>query len=281
MPKVQTIGNPLSGKRRAEKRPAIIRVIIFLAIMCGILGVAKVVIGDGPNSVVENTTVATKDVPADAHKSPSLIRGKNVQKMKNLISNVEVKSDKEDEQDDGNEEEEEKDESGAEDEGELPATLTLNTIEGEIIINLRPDLSRESVQYIKALLDSPEPCRACRLYRAEQRGILQGILTKEDVPRGITKLGNCPKGVEVEKGEKCHGPMMTRGMVGWAAGEGGPDFFIDNYHKKADWWGNEHTVWGEVIDESSLEVIVGIFDLPTHKEGLTFLDTPIHIDISE
>lgn len=35
--------------------------------------------------------------------------------------------------------------------------------------------------------------------------------------------------------------MMTKGMVAWAAGDTGPDFFIDNYKRKADWWGTQHT----------------------------------------
>jgi len=159
----------------------------------------------------------------------------------------------------------------------LPKSLTLSTVEGEILINLRPDLSLDSVKYIKALLDSPKACKNCRLYRAEQRGILQGILVKDDVAPN-TVLGSCPEGVDTE--ELCHGPIMHRGLVGWAAGEGGPDFFIDNYKRVADWWGHEHTVWGEITDESSLNTVNGIFDLPKHKQGLTYLDTPIHIDMS-
>jgi hypothetical protein len=34
---------------------------------------------------------------------------------------------------------------------------------------------------------------------------------------------------------------MTKGMVAWAAGESGPDFFMNNYKAKADWWGTQHT----------------------------------------
>lgn len=160
----------------------------------------------------------------------------------------------------------------------MPETVSLLTSQGDIIINLRPDLALESVLYIKSLLDSPTPCKRCRFYRAEQKGILQGILKKDGItPNEV--LGSCPNNVIVEKGEKCHGPEMTRGMVGWAAGEGGPDFFIDNYKRPADWWGHEHTVWGEITDEESLEVVNSFFDLPAHKETLTFLDNPVHIDL--
>ena len=157
----------------------------------------------------------------------------------------------------------------------LPKSLTLATSQGSIVIELRPNQALESVQYINALLGSPEPCKICRFYRAEQRGILQGILKKTDVPPN-TVLGSCPD--EFKDVPKCHGPLMTRGMVGWAAGEGGPDFFIDNYPRPADWWSNDHTVWGEIIDRESLVVVDSFFDLPRHTDGLTYLDE--HVPIS-
>lgn len=157
---------------------------------------------------------------------------------------------------------------------DLPKTLTLETSQGNIVIELRPNQALESVQYIKKLLDSPKPCKGCRFYRAEQRGILQGILHKEDVPANEV-LGKCPD--DVEETEKCHGPMMKKGMVGWAAGEGGPDFFIDNYDRLADWWGHDHTVWGEITDAESLKVVDSFFDLPRTKRGLTYLDTHVPI----
>jgi len=158
----------------------------------------------------------------------------------------------------------------------LPKSLTLTTSQGNIEIELRPNQALESVQYIKSLLDSPEPCKRCRFYRAEQRGILQGILKKSNVlPNKV--LGTCPDGFKDVP--KCHGPLMTRGMVGWAAGEGGPDFFIDNYSRPADWWNNDHTVWGEIVDEESLRVVDSFFDLPRHTDGLTYLDKHVPIGI--
>lgn len=167
-------------------------------------------------------------------------------------------------------------------------TVTLMTSQGDIIISLRPNQSPDSVQYIKALLDSPKPCKKCRLYRAEQRGILQGILAKEGMaPNEV--LGNCPLSPEEleeyrQEDEEnanaaCHGPIMTRGMVGWAAGEGGPDFFIDYYEKPADWWGHDHTVFGEIVDQTSLDIVKGFFDLPAHRDGLMFLDEPVSIEL--
>ena len=61
--------------------------------------------------------------------------------------------------------------------------------------------------------------------------------------------------------------------------KGGPDFFIDMYRRKAIWWHNEHTVWGQVIDPDSLKIIEGIFELPTKKSGLTYLTPHVPIEI--
>ena len=60
---------------------------------------------------------------------------------------------------------------------------------------------------------------------------------------------------------------MTNGMVGWAGGGTGQDFFIETYKEPAKWWGQQHTVWGEIQDTKSREVIDAIFKLPTHKKG--------------
>lgn len=159
-----------------------------------------------------------------------------------------------------------------------PKDVTLVTSQGDIVIQLRPDLSPESVQYIKSLLDSTLPCKRCRFYRAEQRGILQGVIKKEGImPNEV--LGKCPPDENVQDVQNCHGPLMTKGMVGWAAGEGGPDFFIDNYPAVAEWWGHDHTVWGEIVDEESFKVVDSFFDLPRHKDGLTYLDQDVFFDL--
>ena len=65
-------------------------------------------------------------------------------------------------------------------------------------------------------------------------------------------------------------------------GEGGPDFFIDMYPKEADWWANDHTVWGEIVDEDSLIVADSVFEEPAErneKVDITYLNEQIHIDI--
>ena len=159
--------------------------------------------------------------------------------------------------------------------------ITLKTPHGNIRITLRPDLSPESVDYVRRIITS-QSCDAdsCRLYRAEKPGILQGILKSgADVQSPIAPnkvFGTCPEEYKSIKQDcpphdpncGCHGPIMVHGMVGWAAGTaGGPDFFINTYEKPAKHWGNQHTVWGFVDDQSSLDTIKRYWDLPTKMEG--------------
>jgi len=139
-------------------------------------------------------------------------------------------------------------------------TVTLTTEVGDIEIFLRPDLSEESVNYILKLAPQNSNCEACHFYRAENPGILQGIMKQSNISK-VMNRGSCPKGFENIKNEcpswdwacRCHGPTMTRGMVAWAGGGTGPDFFIDNYKRPAKWWGTQHT------GEYSLSVMI-LFD---------------------
>jgi hypothetical protein len=131
---------------------------------------------------------------------------------------------------------------------ETQETLVLTTSEGVIKIVLMTDLSKESVDYIRAMVADAAHCSPCNFYRAEKPGILQGVLTNHDIPIPTVK-GTCPQGSEGvandcpewDKTCGCHGPVMTRGLVAWAAGATGPDFFIDHYEKPALFWGTQHT----------------------------------------
>lgn len=77
---------------------------------------------------------------------------------------------------------------------------------------------------------------AGKFYRAEKQLLLQGIIGDDSVPKN-TKLGPCPEENYKPKNKcpshdpncGCHGPIMTKGMVGWAGGGGGPDFFINTF----------------------------------------------------
>lgn len=106
------------------------------------------------------------------------------------------------------------------------------------------------------------------------------------------KLGDCPPDAtsndysnannkKDKKVKPCHGPIMTRGLVAWAGGTTGPDFFINAYEKPAKWWGREHTVWGEIIDTESLKLVDTIINLPVTVEshGLSFLNERLHFTL--
>jgi hypothetical protein len=146
-------------------------------------------------------------------------------------------------------------------------------------ITLRPDLSQGSVDYIHEILKNG--CERCKFYRAEKPGILQGIIANQHVAVA-TERGPCPMGLEGIVNEcpawdaqcGCHGPLMERGMVGWAAGATGPDFFINDYRKRADFWGTQHTVFGRIVvdDHASFALLDTIFEMPVHTAGLTLLD---------
>lgn len=162
--------------------------------------------------------------------------------------------------------------------------LTLTDV-GLVKITLRPDFSKESVDYIHQI--AKEGCTRCTFYRAEKPGILQGMMKNKDVPIPSVK-GSCPAGYENVKNEcpkwdqhcSCHGPIMERGHVAWAAGATGPDFFIDNYKQKATWWGTQHTNWGKIEDQESFNVLDKVWTLPAKKSGgLTYLDKPIRFEM--
>ena len=75
------------------------------------------------------------------------------------------------------------------------------------------------------------------LYRSEKDFLVQGRINcggSGAAPPRVVK-GGCPAGVPPD-GKRacpphdpncgCHGPIMSKGMVGWAGGSSGPDLFI-------------------------------------------------------
>jgi len=165
-------------------------------------------------------------------------------------------------------------------------TLVISTKHGNLKVVMRPDLSPESVEYIRALVGSGK-CKRCNFYRAEKPGILQGIMDEPALHAQVTK-GKCPPEFHGAKQDcpphdpecGCHGPIMVKGMVGWAGGDTGPDFFIDSYENPAKFWGNQHTVFGQIKDEESFAVIDKIYMLPVTNKGMTYLDEKIQFTLA-
>ena len=171
--------------------------------------------------------------------------------------------------------------------------LTLSDNLGQLHIRLRPDLSAASADYITQLVHAPS-CDKCQFYRAERGGILQGIIQSAVVPK-VEQRGTCPPGAERVPNDcpswdlqcACHGPFMTHGMVAWAGGKTGPDFFINAYEQPVDIWGTQHTVWGELLPSSrssSWAVMDKIWALDTKPKApgamMTFLEKPVSFTAS-
>jgi hypothetical protein len=69
-------------------------------------------------------------------------------------------------------------------------TLVVSTLgHGDIHIVLRPDLSQESVAYIREMAKL-HSCPICNFYRADER-ILQGIIKSDNIKK-VEKKGKCP-----------------------------------------------------------------------------------------
>ncbi len=92
-----------------------------------------------------------------------------------------------------------------------------------------------SVVALAAKASSSGGCGQCQFYRAEPGMLLQGVIAHHHPPPSAASskgednavavwLGPCPVDDYVPKNEcpmqdpdcGCHGPVMTRGMVGWA-----------------------------------------------------------------
>ena len=139
--------------------------------------------------------------------------------------------------------------------------LILTTSYGTIKIKFLPNLSESSYQHIEEIVATGK-CDRCVFHRSEKHLLLQGTMKSNGV-RIRPKLGDCPSEYqnkkqncpEYDKDCACHGPTMTKGMVGWAGGGTGPDFFINVYDKPVDFWGQQHTVWGIAEDVASLELV--------------------------
>ena len=189
------------------------------------------------------------------------------------------------------------------------STLLIHTKLGDITIHFTPEYSgMSSIQYIIDVVHNAAAtakvidyasrvraaveCQQCKFYRAETSLLLQGIIAYHSpiLPSSTTvNLGPCPiinanydipntKGCPPHDPNcGCHGPIMTRGMVGWAGGKAGPDFFIVTHATPVEWWENQHTVWGIIRDDVSLMVVESVYDMPAqNRNGMRMLDEEIH-----
>ena len=117
-------------------------------------------------------------------------------------------------------------------------------------VRLLPSLSgRSSSDFLMGAADAG--CGGS-VYRAENF-LIQGRIDCAPAlaARFPVEKGPCPADAKPDEGRKCpahdpscgcHGPLMTRGMVGWAGGGAGPDWFVYTGEAPAIQWANDHTV---------------------------------------
>ncbi|EOD29086.1 hypothetical protein EMIHUDRAFT_113875 [Emiliania huxleyi CCMP1516] len=142
------------------------------------------------------------------------------------------------------------------------------------------------------------------LYRSEKDFLVQGRIdcgggTPGKPPAPKVEKGGCPDGVPPPTDRKrcpshdpkcgCHGPLMGKGMVGWAGGSAGPDFFVYSAHMDparcavggcvATHWSHDHTVWAEVADDETWAAIGKLYALPVRKGGMTFFAKEVPISV--
>ena len=172
--------------------------------------------------------------------------------------------------------------------GGTACDFALLTLEGRVRLRLRPQAKSASA-YVSAILAeraaaaAPRPLEAplvdparpvrdgLRFYRAEPVPAHWGSLEWPDTwaggrwgpPYSLLQGSLRPSGSRVRPasadavpGAK---PVIRRGMVAWAGGSGGPDFFVALAQHPE--WGNGHTVWAEVLP-ADMAVIDAIMRRP-------------------
>ena len=154
---------------------------------------------------------------------------------------------------------------------------------------LRPDLSASSAAFMREAA-----ARRCggRLYRAEAGLLLQGRISCTSPLKARVAKGDCPPGVKRDPKRKCfahdpncgcHGPVMTKGMVGWAGGATGPDFFVYTGAQPNTWWSHDHTILGivEADDAASWAALAALGRLPVaNKGGMAMLKEPCKVTVA-
>ena len=159
--------------------------------------------------------------------------------------------------------------------------------EKAVTLRLLPQYAAKSVEFLQEAASAG--CQG-ELYRVEKTFLIQGrIACKPGVTHTKVDKGPCPLGVDIDASRQCpphdprcgcHGPIMSRGMVGWAGGSAGPDFFIYSGQQPATHWAHDHTVFAIVEDSDSWATIDSIGTLPVKNGGMTMLVTPLSVVVS-
>ena len=191
---------------------------------------------------------------------------------------------------------------------DAPCDLALLTIEGLVRLRVRKQAAA-AARYVadllaekrgtSALVEAPavDPSRpvrdGLRFYRAEPVPARWGSPDWPDnyfggrwgPPYALLQGSLRPRATRVRPASPDSGqgakPVIRRGMVAWAGGGGGPDFFIALAQHPE--WGNGHTVWAEVLP-SDMAVIDAVMRRPLRVSNwgsinATELITPVPYEL--
>lgn len=162
---------------------------------------------------------------------------------------------------------------------------------GKVRVKLRRETSPLAVQFIHSLLAQSPQCTGCSFYRAEAVPATWGSVELPDShnpgrwgpPYALLQGGLRADGVAMpaESTAREDAPVIQRGMVAWAGGGSGPDFFVALAEHPE--WGRGHTVWGDVV-EADMVVLERLLALPTKvrpgNPPVTNLVTPVPLSVT-
>lgn len=174
-----------------------------------------------------------------------------------------------------------------------PVAFALVTPAGDIRIRLREEACPRAAKFVLEVLRVAPSCSGCKFYRAEPVPRLWGSLDAPDswnggrwgppyalmqgslMPSKADEEGmKLPARPDADEGKLAH-PIIRRGMIAWAGGKGGSDFFIAlATHPE---WGHGHVVWAEVVAED-MDVVDKVMQLPKKNESWGSIVATVFVD---
>lgn len=141
--------------------------------------------------------------------------------------------------------------------------LVWSTALGQIRVQLLPDLAPSSVRELLRMglllstsssgSSSSGHCSNCRIYRAERGFLVQGVVETPGAYVAVPRHPNPPQR-----------KVMQRGLMCWAGGGGGPDWFVNMIDQSG--FADQHLCFGQV-DQAGLAVFESILSLPVKPKG--------------
>ena len=152
--------------------------------------------------------------------------------------------------------------------------VTLHTNKGDISITLFPDQAPETVRNFVGLADGSKEWKDAQTGETKQEPFYNGLTFHRIIP-GFMIQGGCPRGDgrggpgytfddEIDPSLTFDKPyllaMANAGKVG-GKGTNGSQFFITV--EPTNWLQGKHTIFGEVKDQASRDVVDAIVAVPT------------------